>query len=70
MEYFQSLEFWSKFMFWFVNINIVLTMFFTVVVVIGGIFDLKFLLKALRTEVTNDKDNGSIGTSPASTEKK
>jgi hypothetical protein len=56
-------------MFWFVNINIVLTMLFTVAVIIGGIFDLKFLLKALRSEVVDDKDNGSIEAPPASTEK-
>ena len=47
VEFSESIKFWSAFTFWFVAINIFITIGFTFVVIIGGIFDLKYLFKAL-----------------------
>lgn len=70
MGYFQSIEFWSAFMYWFIGINVVVTFLFTIVVIIGGIFDLKFLLKALRTSEVDNQDDGTVRSQPASPESK
>ncbi len=51
---------WSRFVFWFAIINTLATMGFTVVVIIGGIFDLKFLFKALREESVDVTDDGRV----------
>lgn len=57
--------FWSKFVFWFGLANIVMTLGFTVAVIIGGIFDLKYLFTALREERVDVQDDGRVITPPA-----
>lgn len=49
IEFSESVGFWSKFVFWFALANTVATLAFTVVVIIGGFFDLKYLFAALRS---------------------
>ena len=49
---------WSPFIFWYVAINAVLCAVFTMVVVIGGIFDLRYLLRSLREEHVDESDDG------------
>ncbi len=55
-----SVRFWSQFVFYFAVVNTVATMLFTVVVVIGGIFDVRFLIRALKTESLDQDDNGQV----------
>lgn len=60
-----SMSFWSPFTFWFVAINVFVTLVFTVVVIIGGIFDLKFLFKSLREAEVDETDDGRVEVPPA-----
>ena len=55
-----NVRFWSQFVFYFAVINTVATMLFTVVVVVGGVFDVKFLLHTLKTEAADETDNGMV----------
>ena len=55
-----SLGFWSPLIFWFVAINAVLTGLFTLVVIVGGVFDLHFLFKALNEESVDETDDGRV----------
>jgi len=57
-----SLEFWSPVIFWYVAIAAILCGVFTLVVIVGGIFDLRFLFKALNEEVTDETDDGRVST--------
>lgn len=62
-----SLEFWSPVIFWYVAIAAMLCGVFTLVVIVGGIFDLRFLFKALNEEITDETDDGRVsaeGTDP------
>ena len=49
---------WSPFTFWTVIVSVVLTLGFTVVVFFGGLADLRFLLRALSEERTDETDDG------------
>lgn len=49
---------WSPFIFWYVAINAVLCAVFTLVVAIGGMFDLRYLLRSLREEHVDESDDG------------
>ncbi len=60
MQFSEDIYFWSSFTFWFVVINVFLTIIFTGVVIVGGIFDLKFLFKALREEQVDESDDGRV----------
>lgn len=55
-----SLEFWSPVIFWFVVINAVLTGLFTLVVIVGGFFDLHYLFNALNDNDVDDTDDGRV----------
>ena len=59
------MSFWSPFIFWFVAINVFVTLVFTVVVIIGGISDLKFLFKSLREADVDETDDGRVEVPPA-----
>jgi hypothetical protein len=57
IEFSPELGWWSKGVFWYVVINLFLCIGFTIVVFIGGLFDLRYLLKSLdeaREDVTDD----------------
>ena len=60
IEFSEGIKFWSAFMFWFVAINIFLTIGFTFIVIVGGIFDLKFLFKSLKEEAVDEADDGRV----------
>lgn len=60
----ESIGFWSRFVFWFAVINTIATLLFTVVVIIGGLFDLKYLFDALNEEHVDETDNGRVDPSP------
>lgn len=53
---------WSWLTFWIVIVSIILTLGFTVVVFIGGIGDLRFLLKAMDEETVDESDDGRVVT--------
>lgn len=60
IQFTESIGFWSKFVFWFCAINIVVTIIFSIVVIIGGFFDLKFLFKALKEDAVDETDDGRV----------
>jgi len=51
---------WSKAVFWYVFANLWLCIGFTIVVFIGGIFDLKYLLTAMDEAPTDLTDDGRV----------
>ncbi|MCC6240808.1 MAG: hypothetical protein IT448_10975 [Phycisphaerales bacterium] len=51
---------WSKAIFWYVFINLWMCIGFAVVVFIGGISDLKYLLKAMDEAPTDAMDDGRV----------
>lgn len=55
-----DLSFWSPVIFWFVAVNAVLTGLFTLVVIVGGFFDLRFLFRALNTGEVDETDDGRV----------
>ena len=65
IEFSQEIGFWSKFVFWFISINVVMTILFTFVIIVGGCFDLKFLFNALKEEVVDETDDGRVISPPA-----
>ena len=60
---------WSPFTFWTTIISVVLTLGFTVVVFFGGLADLRFLLRALDEERTDETDDGRAKQPPADAER-
>ncbi|HRJ72170.1 MAG TPA: hypothetical protein PLS03_08085 [Terrimicrobiaceae bacterium] len=66
MEFAPELGFWSPFIFWFCLVNAVLSILFTLVVIVGGISDLKYLFRALKEETVDEADDGRV--QPSSTE--
>ena len=60
IQFSPELGLWSKAVFWYVVINIILCLGFTVVVIIGGIGDLRFLLKSMDEEEVDEADDGRV----------
>ena len=60
IQFSPELGWWSKAIFWYVAINIVLCLGFTVVIIIGGIGDLRFLLKSMDEEKVDETDDGRV----------
>lgn len=60
IEFSSEIGFWSPFVFWYVLVNCVVCAIFTVVVIAGGIFDLRYLFEQLAQEETNDADDGRV----------
>ena len=58
----EQIGFWSKFTFWFVLINSVVSLVFVVVVTIGGLSDVRYLLRAIREQPTDFTDDGRVET--------
>ena len=55
-----SLDFWSPFIYWYVAVNAILCALFTLVVIVGGVFDLRFLFNALSDEAVDEADDGRV----------
>ena len=60
IEFSTELGFWSKFTFWYVWINAFMTAGFLVLVIFGGLFDLRFLFRSLRAERADESDDGRV----------
>jgi len=60
IEFSQEIGFWSKFTFWYVMINAIVTVLFTLVIIVGGLFDLKFLFNAIKSEEVDEADDGRV----------
>jgi len=60
MEFAPELGAWSPAIFWYCAINAFLSFGFTLVVIVGGFYDLKFLFRALKAERTDDTDDGRV----------
>jgi hypothetical protein len=56
----EQVGFWSKFVFWFAIANMVATILFTLVVIVGGFFDLKYLFESLDSDRGDDTDDGRV----------
>ena len=70
IQFDPALGFWSPFVYWFVAINAILCGLFTMVVIVGGVFDLRFLFKALNEQDSDETDDGRVILSePGSAEK-
>jgi len=55
-----NLGLWSEALFWYVAANMLVCLPFTVVVIVGGISDLRFLLRSLGEEEIDVTDNGRV----------
>ena len=64
MEFSPEIGFWSPFIFWFCLVNAVLSILFTLVVIVGGISDLRFLLHSLTSEIPDETDDGRVTQAP------
>lgn len=60
IQFDETLGIWSPFVYWFVVVNTLLCAVFTAVVIVGGIFDLRFLFRSLREEVVDAHDDGRV----------
>ena len=67
IEFSQEIGFWSVFTFWFVAVNMLFTIIFTIVVIVGGCGDLRFLMRALKEESVDDTDDGRVKTNNSPT---
>lgn len=60
IEFSQEFPFWSRFAFWYALANGVATAGFLVLVIVGGIFDLRYLFRALKEEQVDERDDGRV----------
>jgi hypothetical protein len=56
----SNIEFWSPAMFWYVAANMIVCLPFTAIVIIGGISDLRYLLRSLGEEEIDETDDGRV----------
>lgn len=67
MHFAPELGFWSPAIFWFCLANAILSMGFTVAVIVGGIADLRFLFKSLKEGAVDETDDGRVATTTEDT---
>jgi len=60
IQFSSEIGFWSPFIYWFVLINAIFCILFTVVVIIGGVFDLRYLFRAIQEEAIDESDDGRV----------
>jgi len=60
IEFDPEMGIWSPLVYWYVAVNAILCAAFSVVVVVGGIFDLRYLFRALREEIVDETDDGRV----------
>lgn len=60
IEFAPDLQPISGIIYWFLVINALASLAFTMVVIVGGIYDLKFLLSALKAEKIDESDDGRV----------
>lgn len=61
---------WSAVTFWVTFVSIVLTLGFTFVIFIGGLFDLRFLIRSLDEVPEEHNDDGRVMTTNSPTDEK
>ena len=64
IEFSPEIGFWSVATFWYTLINTFACLIFTIVVIIGGIFDIRYLFKALKEDPVDNADDGRVETNP------
>jgi hypothetical protein len=64
IEFDPNLGVWSPFVYWFIVVSTLSCGVFMLVVIVGGVFDLRFLFKALGEEVSDDHDDGRVESPP------
>ena len=64
IQFSETIPFWSKFTFWHVVINAFACLGFLVVVAVGGLFDVRYLLTALRKEEVDETDDRRMAPQP------
>jgi len=62
IQFDPGLGIWSPFVYWFVVANAILCALFTLVVIVGGVFDLRFLFTSLKEQVVDETDDGRVAT--------
>ncbi len=55
-----EIPFWSAFVFWYVFVNAFACLGFLVVVAVGGLFDVRYLLRALDEQKADETDDGRV----------
>jgi hypothetical protein len=60
IQFSPEIGLWSKFIFWYVVINALVSLVFVVVVTIGGISDVRYLLRAIREDPKDLTDDGRV----------
>jgi hypothetical protein len=60
IQFDSQLGFWSPLTFWIVVVSVILTLGFTAFVFIGGVGDLRFLLKSFDEEPSDATDDGRV----------
>ena len=60
IQFSEQIGFWSKFIFWYVFINGFSCMVFTIVIIVGGFYDLRYLFRSLREEGIDEQDDGRV----------
>ena len=66
IEFSSEIGFWSPFAYWYVVVNCIACALFTVVIIVGGIFDLRFLFRAIAEDETDETDDGRVLTDDGS----
>ena len=60
IKFAAELGWWSSVTFYIVLITVFLNIGFTLVVIAGGLFDLRFLLQAMDEEQVDETDDGRV----------
>lgn len=60
IQFSEQIGFWSKFIFWYISINSLTCIVFTIVVIVGGFYDLRYLFKSLREQGVDENDDGRV----------
>jgi hypothetical protein len=60
IQFSPELGWWSIMTFWIVVISIILNLAFTLVVMVGGIRDLRWLLKSMDASTGDETDDGRV----------
>lgn len=60
IQFSEEIGLWSEFTFWYVSINMLACFLFTIVVIIGGILDIRYLFNSLKKEQIDEADDGRV----------
>lgn len=60
IKFSSEIGFWSVFVFWCALINVIGCLGFTIIIIIGGFFDLRYLFKSLKEAYVDETDDGRV----------